>query len=147
MPCRSADLQRLDILINGESVDALARVVHRDKAQAVGRRLCAKLRVSSNPGCTRCTAVGVAPPAQHAVVLLVPEQLMLQVAPAARAAAETGIGCHLPLRRSTLQDLMDRQQFEVVLQAAAGGRIVARETLRAFRKNVLAKCYGGDISR
>ncbi|PSC76214.1 translation factor GUF1 mitochondrial isoform X1 isoform B [Micractinium conductrix] len=85
---RSADLQRLDILINGESVDALARVVHRDKAQAVGRRLCAKLR-----------------------------------------------------------DLMDRQQFEVVLQAAAGGRIVARETLRAFRKNVLAKCYGGDISR
>lgn len=45
------------------------------------------------------------------------------------------------------QELMDRQQFEVVLQAQAGGRIVARETLRAFRKNVLAKCYGGDVSR
>ncbi|EFN57155.1 hypothetical protein CHLNCDRAFT_56093 [Chlorella variabilis] len=83
-----AHLQRLDILINGEPVDALARVVHRDKAQVVGRRLCAKLR-----------------------------------------------------------DLMDRQQFEVVLQASAGGRIVARETLKAYRKNVLAKCYGGDVSR
>ncbi|KAI3434957.1 hypothetical protein D9Q98_003011 [Chlorella vulgaris] len=85
---RKADLQRLDILINTEAVDALARIVHRDKAQAVGRRLCTKLR-----------------------------------------------------------ELMDRQQFEVVLQASAGGKIVARETLRAFRKNVLAKCYGGDISR
>ncbi|KAL4425285.1 hypothetical protein ABPG75_009301 [Micractinium tetrahymenae] len=85
---RVADLQRLDILINGEAVDALARIVHRDKAQAVGRRLCTKLR-----------------------------------------------------------DLMDRQQFEVALQAQAGGRIVARETLKAFRKNVLAKCYGGDVSR
>ena len=42
---------------------------------------------------------------------------------------------------------MDRQQFEVVLQASAGGRIVARETLKAYRKNVLAKCYGGDVSR
>ncbi len=46
-----------------------------------------------------------------------------------------------------LQELMDRQQFEVVLQAQAGGRIVARETLKAYRKNVLAKCYGGDVSR
>jgi hypothetical protein len=44
-PCRKADLQRLDILINTEAVDALARIVHRDKAQAVGRRLCTKLRV------------------------------------------------------------------------------------------------------
>jgi translation elongation factor EF-4 len=42
---------------------------------------------------------------------------------------------------------MDRQQYEVVLQASAGGRIVARETLKAYRKNVLAKCYGGDVSR
>ena len=48
--CRQAHLQRLDILINGEPVDALARVVHRDKAQVVGRRLCAKLRVSWGPG-------------------------------------------------------------------------------------------------
>ena len=46
-----------------------------------------------------------------------------------------------------LQELLDRQQFEVALQAAANGRIVARETLSAFRKNVLAKCYGGDVSR
>ena len=53
----------------------------------------------------------------------------------------------VPPSLPALQDLMDRQQFEVVLQAAAGGRIVARETLRAYRKNVLAKCYGGDVSR
>ncbi|GAB4818255.1 hypothetical protein N2152v2_005301 [Parachlorella kessleri] len=85
---RQADLQRLDILINTEPVDALARICHRNKATAVGRRLVAKLR-----------------------------------------------------------ELMDRQQFEIALQAAANGKIVARETLKAFRKNVLAKCYGGDISR
>lgn len=85
---RHADLVRLDLLVNGEAVDALARIVHRSRAAAVGRALCAKLR-----------------------------------------------------------ELMDRQQFDVALQAAAGGRIVARETIKAYRKNVLAKCYGGDVSR
>ena len=52
-----------------------------------------------------------------------------------------------PTPSPPLQELLDRQQFEVALQAAANGRIVARETLSAFRKNVLAKCYGGDVSR
>ena len=85
---RQADLVRMDILVNGEPVDALARIVHRQKAQKVGRALC-----------------------------------------------------------ENLKKLMDRQQFDVALQAAAGGRIVARETIKAYRKNVLAKCYGGDISR
>lgn len=85
---RQAPLQRLDLLINGQPVDALARVVHRDKAQRIGRQLCAKMK-----------------------------------------------------------ELMDRQLFEVVIQAAANGKVVARETLQAFRKNVLAKCYGGDVSR
>lgn len=85
---RPADLVRLDVLVNGEVVDALARIVHRSKATSAGRGLCSKLK-----------------------------------------------------------SLMDRQQFDIALQAAAGGRIVARETIKAYRKNVLAKCYGGDVSR
>jgi translation elongation factor EF-4 len=85
---READLVKMDILVNGEPVDALARIVHRSSAPKVGKSLCANLK-----------------------------------------------------------RLMDRQQFDVALQAAAGGRIVARETIKSYRKNVLAKCYGGDISR
>lgn len=85
---RRADMIRLDLLMNGKPVDALARVVHRSRAEAVGRRLCAMLR-----------------------------------------------------------ERLARQQFEVAIQAAVGGRVVARETLKALRKNVLAKCYGGDVTR
>jgi len=85
---RPADLQRLDLLINGDPVDALARVVHRGSAQRIGRDLCTKLK-----------------------------------------------------------ELLDQALYEIVIQAAAQGKIVARETLKAMRKNVLAKCYGGDVSR
>lgn len=85
---READLVRLDILVNGEPIDALARIVHRSRADKIGKDLCV-----------------------------------------------------------TLKRVLDRQQFDVALQAAAGGRIIARETLKSYRKNVLAKCYGGDISR
>eukprot|EP00195_Chlamydomonas_chlamydogama_P016553 CAMPEP_0202908548 /NCGR_PEP_ID=MMETSP1392-20130828/46429_1 /ASSEMBLY_ACC=CAM_ASM_000868 /TAXON_ID=225041 /ORGANISM="Chlamydomonas chlamydogama, Strain SAG 11-48b" /LENGTH=570 /DNA_ID=CAMNT_0049597945 /DNA_START=323 /DNA_END=2035 /DNA_ORIENTATION=+ len=85
---RPANLQRLDILVHGKVVDALARMVHRSDVEKVGRSLCSKLA-----------------------------------------------------------NLLDRQQFEVGIQAAANGRVFARETLRAMRKNVTAKCYGGDISR
>ena len=83
-----ADLVRLDLLLNGEPVDALARVVARVDAARAGRDL------------------------------------------AARCAAAVG-----------------RQQFEVAVQAAADGRVVARETVKAMRKDVTAKCYGGDVSR
>ncbi|CAI5991864.1 unnamed protein product [Closterium sp. NIES-64] len=85
---READLVKVDVLLNGKPVDALAAIAHRDAAQRMGRKLVERLK-----------------------------------------------------------GVLDRQMFEVVIQAAIGAKVIASEKLSAMRKNVLAKCYGGDVSR
>ncbi len=83
-----SSLVKMDLLLNGDQVDALSALIHKDKAYELGKRICVKLR-----------------------------------------------------------ELLPRQQFDIAIQAAIGAKIISRETVKALRKDVTAKCYGGDISR